>query len=207
MNIKTKYTYFKSYSLPQINCVIFGNEDEQFHGHPVVLIKSCGLYKHFSYASLYMNHRSSQRINPDISEAHRLRAWFDNGGGENITRNISMRTYTNSTFINKWKSFKQDNASSSTSSTSSKPDNDCDKPHFDRLKTLLATVSCNAYRGCPQECNERIVSIGNDQFRCEKCNAERSLLEYPQMVDVRRKCLFLLWFSRFLNCKILIFFR
>lgn len=122
---------------------------------------------------------STQRINPNISEAHRLRAWFDNGGGENVTQNISMRTDANRTFITKWKSFKRDNE---TSSTSFAAEGDNDKPHFERLKTLMQTVACNTYRGCPQNCNGQIE---NEQFRCERCNAMKSSSDYPQMVNVR----------------------
>jgi len=62
-----------------------------------------------------------------------------------------------------------------------------DKPDYFQCKAVVHIVKQeNAfYRACPQsDCNKKVVDEGNDQFRCEKCNALFPNFKYRLLINV-----------------------
>ena len=76
-----------------VSLTLWGDEAVNFDGHvqPVILIKGARVSEYNGGKSLTAGNGSVLKINPDISEGHKLRGWFDNGGGENISNSISAR--------------------------------------------------------------------------------------------------------------------
>lgn len=60
--------------------------------HPVLLARESRINEFLGGKSLGMNKIDNLQKNPDISEAHKLREWFLNGGADNVTNNVSART-------------------------------------------------------------------------------------------------------------------
>lgn len=114
-------------------------------------------------------------INPDITEAHGLRGWYDSigheqsfssysnsggGGGSNVTFNrAEMRTLND--------------VKESELGTSDQPD------FFSCRGTILHIKSDNiAYPACPGvNCNKKVVQ-DSEGWRCEKCERTYPAPEY-----------------------------
>lgn len=76
-----------------VTVTIWGEEAANFEGHvqPVILVKGGRINEFNGGKSISMGNGGIMKINPDIPEGHKLRGWFDNGGGENITNLVSAR--------------------------------------------------------------------------------------------------------------------
>lgn len=71
-------------------CTLWGAEAEGFDGsnHPVVAMKGVKV-SDFGGRSLTTQFSTQMAIDPDISEAHQLRGWFDNVGKNEQMASIS----------------------------------------------------------------------------------------------------------------------
>lgn len=76
-----------------VTLTIWGDDAVNFDGHvqPVILVKGARVSEFNGGKTLSLGNGSVMKINPDIPECHKLRGWFDNGGGENITNSVSAR--------------------------------------------------------------------------------------------------------------------
>lgn len=132
------------------------------------------------------------KINPDCVEGHRLRGWFDNGGGEGIATSVSARTGAGAGFTTEWLTFHD---------AKLKNLGNGDKPDYYQVKAVIHMVKTNnaAYKACPQaDCNKKVIDMENGQFRCEKCNNVYPKFKYRLMVNVSKKLHFLLFSFLFL---------
>lgn len=165
---------------PQINITLWGNDAETFNdfGQPVVLVKNGRLSEFNGGKSVSLGSGSSLKINPDCVEGHRLRGWFDNGGGENITTSISARSGDGGSFATEWLTFHEAKLKDLGSG---------EKPDYFQVKALVHIIRENnaVYKACPQaDCNKKVVDNENGTYRCEKCNAEYPNFKYRLMVSV-----------------------
>lgn len=56
-----------------------------------MLIKGARVTEFGGGKSISVSSFGSCKINPDMPEGHKLRGWFDNGGGENTITSLSAR--------------------------------------------------------------------------------------------------------------------
>ncbi|XP_043653475.1 replication protein A 70 kDa DNA-binding subunit [Drosophila teissieri] len=162
-----------------ISLTLWGDEAVNFDGHvqPVILVKGSRINEFNGGKSLSLGGGSIMKINPDIPEAHKLRGWFDNGGGDNVANMVSART-GGGNFSTEWMTLKDARARNLGSG---------DKPDYFQCKAVVHIVKQeNAfYRACPQsDCNKKVVDEGNDQFRCEKCNALFPNFKYRLLINM-----------------------
>ncbi|XP_034664549.1 replication protein A 70 kDa DNA-binding subunit [Drosophila subobscura] len=162
-----------------ISLTLWGDDAVNFDGHvqPVILVKGTRINEFNGGKSLSLGGGSIMKINPDIPEAHKLRGWFDNGGGDNIANMVSARTGGGS-FSTEWMTFKDARARNLGAG---------DKPDYFQCKAVVHIVKQeNAfYRACPQsDCNKKVVDEGNDQYRCERCNALYPNFKYRLLVNM-----------------------
>ncbi|XP_017073556.1 replication protein A 70 kDa DNA-binding subunit [Drosophila eugracilis] len=162
-----------------INLTLWGDEAVNFDGHvqPVILVKGTRINEFNGGKSLSLGGGSIMKINPDIPEAHKLRGWFDNGGGDNVANMVSART-GGGNFSTDWMTLRDARARNLGSG---------DKPDYFQCKAVVHIVKQeNAfYRACPQtECNKKVVDEGNDQYRCEKCNALYPNFKYRLLINM-----------------------
>ncbi|EDW96487.1 replication protein A 70 kDa DNA-binding subunit [Drosophila yakuba] len=162
-----------------ISLTLWGDEAVNFDGHvqPVILVKGSRINEFNGGKSLSLGGGSIMKINPDIPEAHKLRGWFDNGGGDNVANMVSART-GGGNFSTEWMTLKDARTRNLGSG---------DKPDYFQCKAVVHIVKQeNAfYRACPQsDCNKKVVDEGNDQFRCEKCNALFPNFKYRLLINM-----------------------
>ncbi|XP_017036947.1 replication protein A 70 kDa DNA-binding subunit [Drosophila kikkawai] len=162
-----------------INLTLWGDDAVNFDGHvqPVILVKGTRINEFNGGKSLSLGGGSIMKINPDIPEAHKLRGWFDNGGGDNIANMVSARTGGGS-FNTEWLNLKDINIRQLGRG---------DKPDYFQCKAVVHIVRQeNAfYRACPQtDCNKKVVDEGNDQYRCERCNALYPNFKYRLLINM-----------------------
>lgn len=162
-----------------INLTLWGDDAVNFDGHvqPVILVKGTRINEFNGGKSLSLGGGSIMKINPDIPEAHKLRGWFDNGGGEKIVNMVSARTGGGS-FSTDWVPFRDAQTRNLGSG---------DKPDYFQCKAVVHHVKQeNAfYRACPQtDCNKKIVDEGNQNYRCERCNAVYPNFKYRLLLSV-----------------------
>jgi len=118
------------------------------------------------------------KINPDIPEGHKLRGWFDNGGGENISTLVSAQTGSGGGYSSEWLTFHEARLKNLGSG---------DKPDYFQCKAVVHIVkSQNAfYKACPQaECNKKVIDENNGHYRCERCNAVFPNFKYRLLVNM-----------------------
>ncbi|XP_030553841.1 replication protein A 70 kDa DNA-binding subunit [Drosophila novamexicana] len=162
-----------------VTLTLWGDEAVNFDGHvqPVILVKGSRINEFNGGKSLSMGGGSILKINPDIPEAHKLRGWFDNGGGDNISNMVSARTGGGS-FSTDWVTLKDARLRNLGSG---------DKPDYFQCKAVVHIVKQeNAfYKACPQaDCNKKVVDEGNGQYRCERCNAAFPNFKYRLLINM-----------------------
>lgn len=72
---------------------LWGDEAVNFDGYvqPVILVRGGRINEFNGGKTISLGNGSNLKINPDITEGHKLRGWFDNGGGDNISNLVSAR--------------------------------------------------------------------------------------------------------------------
>nr|CAD7409853.1 unnamed protein product [Timema poppensis] len=164
-----------------VSLTLWGSQAEEFDdtNQPVIAVKAGRINEFGGGRSVSMTQASIMLVNPDIPEAHRLKGWFDNYGVTQETVNISARTGTGGVGVDgNWMSFKE--VHDAQLGGGEKPD------YFNCKATVLLVRSENAtYRACPQgDCNKKVVDMGNDMYRCEKCQAEYPNFKYRLLLSM-----------------------
>lgn len=162
---------------------MWGKEAENFndYGQPVILVKNARVSEFNGGKSFTMGSGAVLKINPDCTEGHRLRGWFDNGGGEGISNNLSARTGAGTSFAADWLTFHE---------AKIKNLGNGDKPDYYQLKGIVHIVKSNnaIYKACPQaDCNKKVIDMENGHYRCEKCSNEYPNFKYRLMLSVSLK--------------------
>lgn len=164
-----------------VQLVLWGDEAVNFEGHvqPVVLVKNARVTEFGGGKSLSIGNGSVFKINPDIPEGHRLRGWFDNGGGAGVATNVSSRiTGAGGSFNADFMTFNEVRAKNLGTG---------DKPDYFQTKAVINIIrSTNAvYKACPQqECNKKVIEEMNGHYRCEKCNTVYPNFKYRLLVNM-----------------------
>lgn len=162
-----------------INVTLWGDEAVNFKGIVpcVILVKGVRVTEFNGGKSLSMTNSSVMKINPDIPESHKIRFWFDNGGGENISTSISARSESGN-FNNEWLTFYEIVYRNLGAG---------DKADYFMCKALIQTVRTqNAlYKACPQpECNKKVIEEGDSFYRCERCKTSSEKFKYRLLVNM-----------------------
>jgi replication factor A1 len=78
----------------QVAVALWGSQAEEFDGslQPVVAVKNGRINEYGGGKSVTLLQSSVFQVNPDITEAHKLRGWFDNIGSTQEQESISIRT-------------------------------------------------------------------------------------------------------------------
>ncbi|XP_058467652.1 replication protein A 70 kDa DNA-binding subunit [Malaya genurostris] len=165
-----------------VQLTLWGEDAQTFPTatNPVVLVKGARVSEFGGGKSIGLVGGSVMKLNPDIEAAHKVRGWYDNGGGDNVTSSVSTRTGAGAGagYVTEWITFheaKERNLGNG------------DKPDYFQAKALIHNIkSGNAvYKACPQpECNKKVIDQENGQYRCEKCNADFPNFKYRLLVNM-----------------------
>lgn len=172
-----------------VTLTLWGKEAEQFNdfSQPVLSVKSGRISEFGGGKSISLGGGTVIKKNPDCTEGHFLRGWFDNGGGKDIRNTISAQQGGAGNIATEWMSFheaKQKNLGNG------------DKPDYFQLKGTIAMIRNQpVYKACAQEnCKKKVVDMQNGQYRCENCNVESANYKYRMIANVSsRKFVFSCW--------------
>uniref|UniRef100_UPI0037E8AE9C replication protein A 70 kDa DNA-binding subunit-like isoform X2 n=1 Tax=Semicossyphus pulcher TaxID=241346 RepID=UPI0037E8AE9C len=161
-----------------VTATLWGEEAEKFDGsgQPVVAIKGARL-SDFGGRSLSALFSSKVMVNPDIPEAFRLRAWFDQKGYALDSQSLTETRSASSGPKTNWKSLS--NVKDEQMGHREKAD------YFSCVATVLYIRKENClYRACPsQDCNKKVTDQQNGFYRCEKCHREFPNFKYRLLLS------------------------
>lgn len=147
--------------------------------HPIVAVKGVKI-SDFQGLSLSKTSGGKLFLNPDHVEAHKLRGWYDNTGGTVEYQNLSNMVSGGSGGAS-GKLMLIALADAERLGTNEKPD-------FFSIKAIISALkreNC-LYKACPTtECNKKLIELGVDSYRCEKCTKEFSNFKWRLMLQVQ----------------------
>ncbi|KAK7071136.1 60S acidic ribosomal protein P1 [Halocaridina rubra] len=166
----------------EVRVTLWGVSAESFDGsqQPVIAIKGAKV-SDYNGVSLSLVSSSSFQINPDISEAHKLKGWFDNGGNSIDTINLSNQRGGASggvgTVFKTLGEAKLENLGGRAA-------DQADYYSVSATVSFIRKDNC-MYPACPGEgCNKKVLDLNNGLYRCEKCNREYDTFNWRLMLSV-----------------------
>lgn len=170
------------FSDASINLTLWNTDAETFNdfGQPVILIKGARIAEFGGGKSLSMASSTVLKKNPDLSEGHFLRGWFDNGGGRDIRTVVSAQSGGGGggAYSTEWLTFHE---------AKLKNLGNGDKADYFQVKGTISLIRNNniVYKACPQDqCKKKVVDMQNGNYRCENCNIESPNFKYRMIVNV-----------------------
>uniref|UniRef100_A0A7N5ZXJ1 Replication protein A subunit n=1 Tax=Anabas testudineus TaxID=64144 RepID=A0A7N5ZXJ1_ANATE len=161
-----------------VTVTLWGEEAEKFDGsrQPVVAIKGARL-SDFGGRSLSALFSSTIMVNPDIPEAFRLRAWYDQEGYALHTQSLTETRSVGAGGTMSWKTLSD--VKSEHMGQGEKAD------YFSCVATVLYARKENClYQACPSaDCNKKVIDQHNGLYRCEKCNREFPNFKYRLLLS------------------------
>ncbi|KAA1469388.1 replication factor-a protein [Dentipellis sp. KUC8613] len=165
-----------------VRVTLWGKQAEQYQGfdQPVVAFKGVKVGD-FGGRSLSVLGSSIMTINPDISEAHQLRGWYDDAGAKASFHSHSTGggMSGSSATINRSEMRTLNDVKESQLGMSDKPE------YFSCRATIMHIKPDNLwYPACPTDgCNKKVIQQG-DSWRCEKCDKSYDHPEYRYIISM-----------------------
>jgi replication factor A1 len=152
-------------------------EDFTDDSQPVVAAKRVKV-SDFSGKSLSLPGSSLFQVNPDITEAHFLRGWYDNEGSKLNPQSLTAAKVGGAGGGTPWKLLREANSASELLG---------DKADYFMSKVTIMSFKRETamYKACPSpDCKKKVIDNGNGLFRCEKCNKEFPEFRWRVMLQV-----------------------
>lgn len=163
----------------EVTLTLWGTGAENFDGsqQPILAFKGVRVGD-FNGKNLSMLNSSSMQINPDITEAHKLKGWFDNGGNQQDMAQLSNQRSTGMGGVGtNFKTFAEAKAENLGAKDIA------DYYTVTASVVLLRKENC-LYTACPSDgCNKKVIDMNNGLFRCEKCNREYDSFSWRLMLS------------------------
>ncbi|KAM8818268.1 replication protein A 70 kDa DNA-binding subunit isoform 2-T2 [Rhynchonycteris naso] len=163
-----------------VSAALWGEDADKFDGsrQPVMAIKGARV-SDFGGRSLSVLSSSTIIVNPDISEAYKLRGWFDSEGQALDAVSISdLKSGGLAGSNTNWKTLYE--VKSENLGQGDKAD------YFSSVATVVYLRKENSmYQACPsQDCNKKVIDQQNGLYRCEKCDREFPNFKYRMILSV-----------------------
>lgn len=174
-------------SKASVRLTLWGKEAEEFNAPPssVIAIKGARVNE-YQGRTLSTMGTSLISYNPDISECHTLRGWFDSRGQDvsdvaNVSSNSTAQSSSayGSREDRKYLSqIKDENIG-----MGEKPD------YFNVLATVTYIKSDTgniSYMACPTDgCNKKVIETGPSKYRCERCQKEFDRCDHRYIMTIQ----------------------
>ena len=177
-------------SLASVRLTLWGKQAQDFNeqeasSNPVIAIKGVRVNE-YQGKTLSTSGNSQITFNPDISEAHTLRGWFDSNGGKIETSlNVSSQASSNTPSVNNNRDDRKflSQVKNESLGQHDKPD------YFSTVSSVSFIKSDNgsiSYMACPTEgCNKKVIEEGPNQYRCEKCQKVFDRCDHRYIMSVQ----------------------
>ncbi|GAA0152068.1 DNA metabolism protein [Lithospermum erythrorhizon] len=149
-------------------------------GYPVLAVKACRV-SDFNGKSVGTISSSQLFIDPDSSEAHSLKAWFENNGKNAPSISLSREMGMGCSDVRKTISQIKDEKLG----TSEKPDwiTVCATPIFIKGENFC-------YTACPlmigdRKCHKKVTNNGDGKWRCERCEQDVDECDYRYILQMQ----------------------
>ncbi|KAF8582281.1 replication factor-a protein [Ramaria rubella] len=151
-----------------VRLTLWGDQAKKYTAtdQPVIAVKGVKVGD-FGGRSLSMYSSSTMYINPDITEAHGLRGWFDSAGSEANFQSHSSVMGSGATGQNAG----INRAEHKTIQEVKDMNLGQDKPDYFSSRILITHIKSEnlSYPACPSEgCNKKVTEVA-DGWKCEKC--------------------------------------
>lgn len=164
-------------SSASIRLTLWGKQAQDFteqdaSSKPVIAIKGVRVNE-YQGKTLSSMGTSQITFNPDLSEAHTLRGWFDSQGSNvDVTLNVSSSNAVSNNSSSNNNNYRDDRKFLSQVKDESLGQHD--KPDYFSTVASVSYIKHDSgsisYMACPTEgCNKKVIEEGPNQFRCEKC--------------------------------------
>ncbi|KAJ8953979.1 hypothetical protein NQ314_007172 [Rhamnusium bicolor] len=177
--LKKKEIMLVDHTKTSVALTLWGTQAENFDGSncPVLVIKGARVGEFGGGKNISTLSSSNMKINPEMTDAYRLRGWYDGEGNKLDYSNISAKSGAGN-FSTPWLSFKE--VQDQGLGNAEKGD------YYQVMGTILLIRSENAiYKACPtEECNKKVIDLENGMYRCEKCNREFPNFKYRLLASM-----------------------
>ncbi|KAI4595907.1 Replication factor A protein 1 [Pestalotiopsis sp. 9143b] len=164
-----------------VRVTIWGKTAQDFKTPPESIVAFKGVkVSDFGGRSLSLLASGRLTVDPDISEAHRLKGWYDSQG-----RHGDFSTHQNSDNLGA-----ATNRQSQHKSISQVKDENLgmgEDPAYFSLKATVVYIKQETfcYPACPNEgCNKKVIDQGDSSWRCEKCDASFPAPQYRYIMSI-----------------------
>ncbi|XP_034034099.1 replication protein A 70 kDa DNA-binding subunit-like isoform X2 [Thalassophryne amazonica] len=161
-----------------VTVALWGQEAERFDGsgQPIIAIKGARM-SDFGGISLSVLSSSTVTVNPDIPQAFRLRAWYDQKGCVMASQSLTQTSSLGSGSAMNWKTLSD--IKDEHMGHGEKAD------YFSCVATVvfIRKETC-LYQSCPSgDCKKKVIDQHNGRYRCEKCNREFPNFKYRLLLS------------------------
>ncbi|KAH0442791.1 replication factor-a protein 1 [Colletotrichum camelliae] len=163
-----------------VRVTIWGKSATGFDVKPESIVAFKGVkVSDFGGRSLSLLSSGTMSIDPDITEAHRLKGWYDSSG-----RNDAFNTHNNMASMGNATGRKDQDKSI----VQVKEENlGMEQQDYFNLKATIVYIKQDnfAYPACMSEgCSKKVTDMGDGTWRCEKCDVSHPRPEYRYIMSV-----------------------
>ncbi|KAK3040393.1 hypothetical protein RJ639_026798 [Escallonia herrerae] len=149
---------------------------------PVLAVKA-GKVNDFSGKSVGTISSTQLFINPDSSEAHALREWFDRVGRNTSSQSISRDALPGGS---------KNEIRKTVSQIKDEGLGRSDKPDWVTVKATISFIKTDnfCYTACPlmigdRQCSKKVTQSGSSRWQCDRCNQEFEECDYRYLLQVQ----------------------
>ncbi|KAK7265416.1 hypothetical protein RJT34_33036 [Clitoria ternatea] len=149
---------------------------------PILAVKA-GKVNDFSGKSVGTISATQLFINPDFSEAHSLRSWFDRGGKDSASLSISKDIIYGGP---------RNDVRKTVSQIKDEGLGRSDKPDWITVGATISFIKVDTfcYTACPlmigdRQCNKKVTRSGNTKWQCDRCNQEFEECDYRYLLQAQ----------------------
>ncbi|KAI9048739.1 hypothetical protein LZ554_007570 [Drepanopeziza brunnea f. sp. 'monogermtubi'] len=164
-----------------VRLTIWGKSAVSFDATPESIIAFKGAkVSDFGGRSLSLLSSGTMAINPDISEAHKLRGWYDSQGRMNTFQSHQNMSGAGaaggrSDPLKTIAQVREENLGMS------------EQPDYFSVKATIVYIKQDnfAYPACLNDgCNKKVIDMGDGSWQCEKCNVSHPKPEYRYIMSL-----------------------
>ncbi|EKD13869.1 uncharacterized protein L3040_005515 [Drepanopeziza brunnea f. sp. 'multigermtubi'] len=164
-----------------VRLTIWGKSAVSFDAIPESIIAFKGAkVSDFGGRSLSLLSSGTMAINPDISEAHKLRGWYDSQGRMNTFQSHQNMSGAGaaggrSDPLKTIAQVREENLGMS------------EQPDYFSVKATIVYIKQDnfAYPACLNDgCNKKVIDMGDGSWQCEKCNVSHPKPEYRYIMSL-----------------------
>jgi replication factor A1 len=160
----------------EVRMTLWNTEAENFNGvkGSIVAVKNAIVSDFKRGRNLNAIEETKIEYEPDLTEAHIMKSWFDREG-QNVTNIISMSKTIDSNTFNTFKYLSQIDMNSVPN----------DSTLYFNCRAVIVNINSYWYKSCGLSgCSKKVKNESNAIYKCNKCGTESSAFQWCIMLSV-----------------------